>query len=122
LRRRSSAEHRGPQLAGERGEYPELNAAAAASEGHYRRAIDEGLGPAAVADAVADAVQQGRYWVFPQQEFLDLVVRRFELIGQRIDPTPADQTPGLPARSQIVAEARAALGLSAAVLSGRRGG
>lgn len=98
---------------GERGEYPRLNAAAAATAGHYRRAVDEGVAPAAVADAVADAVQQGRYWVFPQQEFLDLVVRRFEMIGRRLDPAPADQTSGLAPRSQIVAEARAPLGLSA---------
>ena len=91
------------------GAYPGSNAAAAATEGHYRRASDEGLAPA----AVADAVQQGRFWVFPQQEFLDLVVRRFEMLAQRLDPTPAAQTPGLPLRSQIVAETRAALGINA---------
>lgn len=32
---------------------------------HIRRAIDEGLAPASVADLVADAIEVGRFWVFP---------------------------------------------------------
>jgi NAD(P)-dependent dehydrogenase (short-subunit alcohol dehydrogenase family) len=97
----------------ELGERPQPSAVAAATEGHYRRAIDEGLASEAVADAVAEAVQQGRYWVLPQQDFLDLVVRRSGLIAKRLDPTPAEQTPGMPPHSQIVAEIRAVLGRGA---------
>jgi NAD(P)-dependent dehydrogenase (short-subunit alcohol dehydrogenase family) len=97
----------------ELGERPELNAGTAAIAGHYRKAVDNGLAPATVADAVIDAVEHGRFWVFPQQEFLDLAVRRFNMIAEHRDPTPADQIPGMPPRSQLVAEVRAALGLTA---------
>ena len=97
----------------ELGERPQPNAGTATIAGHYRKAIDNGLAPAAVADTVIDAVEHGRFWVFPQQEFLDLAVRRFNMIAARRDPTPAEQSPGMPPRSQLVAEARAALGLSA---------
>lgn len=98
---------------GELGERPVSSAVAAATEGHFRRAIDGGLPPAAVADAVADAIQQDRYWVFPQQEFLDLVAQRFATIAERLDPKQAGQVPGMPPRSQIDAEIRAVLGLTA---------
>jgi len=82
-------------------------------ERHVRRAIDEGANPAYVADAVADAVAAGRFWVFPQQEFLDLVVSRWHSIAERADPTPAEQVPGMPPRAQIIAEVLASLGLPA---------
>jgi NAD(P)-dependent dehydrogenase (short-subunit alcohol dehydrogenase family) len=71
---------------------------------HLRRAIDEGATPALIADRVADAVETGRFWVIPQDEFLDLAVRRWHGIAERRDPEPAEQLPGLPPRSQIVAE------------------
>jgi NAD(P)-dependent dehydrogenase (short-subunit alcohol dehydrogenase family) len=32
---------------------------------HVRRAVDEGLTPGTVADLVADAIEGGRFWVFP---------------------------------------------------------
>jgi hypothetical protein len=66
-----------------------------------------------VADNVIDAVEHDRFWVFPQPGFLDLAVRRFNMIAAREDPTPAEQIPGLPPRSQLVSEVRAALGLTA---------
>jgi NAD(P)-dependent dehydrogenase (short-subunit alcohol dehydrogenase family) len=81
-------------------------------EPHLRRAIDEGATPALIADAVADAVQAGRFWVIPQQEFLELCVRRWDTIAERADPSPSEQTPGLPPREQIVAEVMAALGMA----------
>ena len=97
----------------ELGERPQPNAGTATIAGHYRKAVDNGLAPATVADAVIDAVEHGRFWVFPQQEFLDLAVRRFNMIAERREPTPADQIPGMPPRSQLVAEVRAARGRSA---------
>jgi len=61
---------------------------------------------------VINAVEHDRFWVFPQQEFLDLAVRCFNMIAERREPTCADQIPGMPPRSQLVAEVSAALGLS----------
>jgi NAD(P)-dependent dehydrogenase (short-subunit alcohol dehydrogenase family) len=81
---------------------------------HAKRAIDEGATPAAVADAVADAVAADRFWVIPHQEFLDLVVERWHRIAERLDPDPPENVPGMPPRSQIVAELMAALGVATA--------
>lgn len=80
-------------------------------EQHYRRAINEGATPAAVADAVVDAIITGQFWVIPHQDFLDLVVQRWDTIAERVDPAPAEQVPGMPPRAQIVAEVMGALGL-----------
>ena len=93
------------------GDRPPPAPSAAVVEPHVRRAIDEGATPAYIADAVTDAVQAGRFWVIPQQEFLDLAVRRWHTIADRSDPTAFEQTPGMPPRDQIVAEVMATLGL-----------
>jgi NAD(P)-dependent dehydrogenase (short-subunit alcohol dehydrogenase family) len=87
--------------------------ATAVIEHHIQRAIDEGATPAAMADAVADAVSADRFWVIPQQEFLDLAIERWHHIADRLDPAPPEHVPGLPPRSQIVAELMAALGAAA---------
>jgi NAD(P)-dependent dehydrogenase (short-subunit alcohol dehydrogenase family) len=71
---------------------------------HAKRAIAEGVTPASIADAVADAVVADRFWIIPQQEFLDLVVQRWETVAERLDPDPPEDVPGLPPRSQIVEE------------------
>ena len=63
----------------ELGERPQPNAGTATIAGHYRKAIDNGLAPATVADTVVDAVEHGRFWVFPQAKVLDLAVRRFNI-------------------------------------------
>ena len=39
--------------------------------------------PASVADAVADAVTAGRFWVIPHQDFLDLCIERWATIAER---------------------------------------
>lgn len=81
------------------------------TEQHVRRAIEEGSTPAYVADAVFDAVASGRYWVLPHQDFLDLCIERWNLIAERADPAPSEHVPGMPPRSQVIAEVRRALGL-----------
>jgi NAD(P)-dependent dehydrogenase (short-subunit alcohol dehydrogenase family) len=90
------------------GEVPDPTATAVLM-GHARRAIDEGATPAAVADAVADAVAADRFWVIPHQEFLDLAIDRWHSIAERLDPERPEDVPGLPPRSQIIAEVMAAL-------------
>ena len=75
------------------------------------RAIAEGRTPASVADAVADAVVTDRFWVIPHQDFLDLCIDRWSTIAERADPEAAENVPGMPPRSQILAEVAAALGL-----------
>jgi len=100
------------------GDQPEPAPTSAVVEPHVRRAISEGATPAYIADAVADAVQGGRFWVIPQQEFLDLVIERWDTIAERADPSPASQTPGMPPQEQILAEIMAALGLAQDIQAG----
>jgi NAD(P)-dependent dehydrogenase (short-subunit alcohol dehydrogenase family) len=79
---------------------------------HYvEQAIAEGRTPASVADAVVDAVTSGRFWVIPHQDFLDIAIERWATIAERLDPVPAEHVPGMPPRTQILAEVAAALGL-----------
>jgi NAD(P)-dependent dehydrogenase (short-subunit alcohol dehydrogenase family) len=93
------------------GELPPSDPAADVTRRHIEKAIAEGRTPASVADAVADAVTAGRFWVIPHQDFLDLCIERWATIADRLDPVPAEDMPGMPPRSQIIAEVAAALGL-----------
>jgi NAD(P)-dependent dehydrogenase (short-subunit alcohol dehydrogenase family) len=89
---------------------PPPDAAAEVVMKHVRRAVDEGMQPAAVADHVISAIRENRYWVFPNPEFLDNVVERFHRIAERLEPDPNSRpVPGMPPREQIVAEVIAAL-------------
>lgn len=88
---------------------PVTTAAGRVSRDHVRRAIDEGMPPAVVADLVVDAVRAGRYWVFPHPDFLDMAVERFHRIAESIDPQPVEQMPGMAPRSQIMSEVMAAM-------------
>ena len=96
----------------ELGEKPPLAPTSEIVGHHVRRAIAEGATPAFIADAVADSVLANRFWVLPQQEFLDLVVRRWDTIAERANPAQDDQTPGMPPREQLLAELMAGLGIA----------
>jgi NAD(P)-dependent dehydrogenase (short-subunit alcohol dehydrogenase family) len=76
---------------------------------HVRRAIDEGTTPAAIAEHVLAAVESDRFWVIPHDDFMAMVVRRWDRIADRLDPEPAEQTPGMPSRTELIAEVMAAL-------------
>jgi NAD(P)-dependent dehydrogenase (short-subunit alcohol dehydrogenase family) len=91
------------------GARPTVDAAGEVARKHVGRAIAEGMQPAAVADRVVDAVRAGRYWVFPNPEFVEIAMDRFQTIGEGVDPQPVEQMPGMPPRSQIVAEVMEAL-------------
>jgi NAD(P)-dependent dehydrogenase (short-subunit alcohol dehydrogenase family) len=93
----------------ELGERPVADAASEISLKHVGRAIAEGTPPAVVADHVLDAVRADRYWVFPNPDFVEIAIDRFQTIGEGTDPQPVEHMPGMPPRSQIVAEVMAAL-------------
>jgi len=76
---------------------------------HVTKAIDEGMTPAAVADHVHDAVTAERFWVIPDPEFLEVAVRRWHQIAEGINPTMAEDVPGLPPTDQLIADLKAAL-------------
>ena len=78
-------------------------------ERHIRRAIDEGVTPAAVADQVADAIETGRYWIFPHPEFVELAAQRWSSIAEGQNPELQVDVPGLPPAEQIAAEVAASL-------------
>jgi len=91
------------------GDPPAPSFVAQVIEKHVRRAIDEGMTPAAVADVVADAVTGERFWVFPHPEFVELAVQRWERVAAGENPSLAADLPGLPPTEQIVAEVAAQL-------------
>jgi NAD(P)-dependent dehydrogenase (short-subunit alcohol dehydrogenase family) len=93
----------------ELGEQPELDAARAVSEKYVRRAVDEGMPPRAVADLVVSAIRANRYWIFPHPDFVEIAMERFHRIGEGLDPSPPEEFPGMPPRSQIIAEVMAAM-------------
>ena len=93
----------------ELGELPTIDAGAEVARNYVRTAIDEGMQPTAVADLVVDAICEDRYWVFPHLDFLEFAMERFHSIGERLNPTPREEFPGMPPRSQMIAEVMAAM-------------
>jgi NAD(P)-dependent dehydrogenase (short-subunit alcohol dehydrogenase family) len=93
------------------GELPASDPGAEVVTKHVRRAIDEGMTPAAVANLVLECVESDRFWVFPHQDFLDLTVRRWERIAERLNPDSPEETPGMPNRAALLAEVMAAMGM-----------
>ena len=86
------------------GDKPVSDPAAQSILDYGRKAISEGMTPAAVASMVLDAVQEDQFWVFPHQDFLDIAIARWDRIGERINPEPPKQLPGMPPRAQMIAE------------------
>ena len=95
----------------ELGAKPDQDPVGAVTFHHFERALAEGRTPASVADAVLDAIAADRFWVIPHQDFLDLCIERWATIAEQADPSPPEDVPGVPPRSQILAEVAAALGL-----------
>ncbi|MFA5885409.1 MAG: SDR family NAD(P)-dependent oxidoreductase [Acidimicrobiia bacterium] len=88
----------------EHGEPPARAVTTGAIEHHFRRAIAEGLTPAEVADHVAAAVTEDRFWILPSAEWLDLAADRWDAIRAGVNPSRPDQMPGLPPTTQLYAE------------------
>jgi NAD(P)-dependent dehydrogenase (short-subunit alcohol dehydrogenase family) len=91
------------------GDVPEPAAGAEITSNYVKRAIAEGMQPGAVADLVADAIRSDRFWIFPHTDFLEIAVERFHSIGEQLNPVRPEEFPGLPPRSQMMAEVMAAV-------------
>ena len=63
------------------GEQPPQSFGADVAGPHVRKAIAEAIQPAEVAAFVANAVAGGKFWVFTGQEWVDLVVQRWNGIA-----------------------------------------
>ena len=94
------------------GPRPEIDPIAKITRDYVQRAIDEGTQPAAIADLVVDAITSDRYWVLPHPEFLDIAMQRFLSIGEGLNPSAPEETPGMPPRSQMIAEVMEAIAAS----------
>ena len=88
----------------ELGETPPMGLGADVVFGHVARAVAEGTPPAVVADLVADAIAENRFWVLPHPEFVDIAVRRWHDIAEGVNPRQLGDTPGMPPIEQIRAE------------------
>jgi NAD(P)-dependent dehydrogenase (short-subunit alcohol dehydrogenase family) len=91
------------------GEPPPIGAGISAVEPHLRRALDEGLTPAAVADLVATCIDEERFWVLTHPSWMDLALTRWESIAEGVNPEPPKAIPGMPPRAQLVEEILAAM-------------
>ncbi len=98
------------------GEVPPRSPVAGVMTEHFRRAIGEGMAPAAVAELVADAVRADQFWIFTDPAFTEVAAHRWHRIAQGRNPETEVDLPGLPTASQMAADARQALSQS------RRGG
>lgn len=88
------------------GEVPPPAATAQVMVPHVRRAVDEGMEPAMVADLVAGAVAADSFWVLTDPEFTEIALRRWQRIAEGHNPQIDVDAPGLPPMTQIVAEVR----------------
>jgi NAD(P)-dependent dehydrogenase (short-subunit alcohol dehydrogenase family) len=88
------------------GEQPPQAFTTEVTEPYVRKAIADGIHPAEVAAFVADAVAAGKFWVFTGQEWLDVVVQRWNGIAARENPQLDVEVPGMPPAGQIAEEIR----------------
>ena len=88
------------------GEQPPQSFGADVAGPHVRKAIAEAIQPAEVAAFVADAVAADKFWVFTGQEWVDLVVERWNGIAGGEDPQLGVQVPGMPPTAQLADEIR----------------
>jgi NAD(P)-dependent dehydrogenase (short-subunit alcohol dehydrogenase family) len=86
------------------GEIPPLALTAEVTLPHVRRAVDEGMEPAAVADLVAHAIVADRFWVLTDPDFTAIALRRWQGIANGDNPALDVDMPGLPPMSQVVEE------------------
>jgi NAD(P)-dependent dehydrogenase (short-subunit alcohol dehydrogenase family) len=86
------------------GDVPPQAATAEVTVAHVRRAVDNGMEPATVADFVSDAVVANRFWVLTDPGFTGIVLRRWQSIAEGHNPQVDVDTPGLPPVSQIISE------------------
>jgi len=91
------------------GEVPPIAFGADIVGAHVRRAVDEGLTPATVADLVADAIGEQRFWVFPHPDWIEMAERRWHSVAEGLNPAGIGDVPGLPPAEQIAAEVLASL-------------
>jgi NAD(P)-dependent dehydrogenase (short-subunit alcohol dehydrogenase family) len=92
------------------GEQPPPSFAAEVTVPHVQKAIDDAIPPARVADLVADAVADGRFWVFTEQPFVDLCISRWQSIADCANPETDIDVPGLPSAAQLREEVQRLLG------------
>jgi len=92
------------------GEQPPPSFAAEITVPHVQKAIDNAITPAHVADLVADAVVADRFWVFTEQPFVDLAIRRWQTVADGTNPEIAIDVPGLPPAEQLREEVQRLLG------------
>ncbi len=93
----------------ELGDAPERDVAGEVGLDFFKRAVAEGMQPGAVADLVVAAVRSDRFWVFPHLDWLEIAMERFHSVGEQINPVRPEEFPGLPPRSQMMADVMAAM-------------
>ena len=78
------------------GERPAAPPGSEVMRDYVRQAIDNAPPPSRVADTVVDAVQNDRFWVFPNPEFVEMAANRWRRIADHLDPEVLLRAPGIP--------------------------
>ena len=91
-----------------RGEQPPAAVTSAVIDPHLRRALAEGMTPAAVADLVATGIEEDRFWLFTHADWMPWAVERWDSIAEGVNPTPPEEIPAFPPRAQLIEETIAA--------------
>lgn len=88
----------------ELGTLPDPRVGSEVSLGYVKRAIDEGMTPAAVADLVATSIEADRYWVLPHKDWMAIATARWDGVAEGVNPSMGGDIPGMPPMEQIIAE------------------
>jgi NAD(P)-dependent dehydrogenase (short-subunit alcohol dehydrogenase family) len=87
------------------GDVPDESLPIQVIEPHLRRAIDEGLTPAAVADIVVRGIEDDRFWLLTHPDWMPMAVRRWDAIAEGVNPPSLDELPDMPTKAQMIEEA-----------------
>jgi NAD(P)-dependent dehydrogenase (short-subunit alcohol dehydrogenase family) len=84
---------------------PDKSIAIQVVEPHLRRALDEGMTPAAVAEVVTTGIEADQFWLLTHKDWMPMCVKRWDAIAEGINPPTFDEIPSMPSRTQMIEEA-----------------
>jgi NAD(P)-dependent dehydrogenase (short-subunit alcohol dehydrogenase family) len=91
------------------GAAPDESLAIKVIEPHLRRAIDEGMTPAAVAEVVTNGIEEDRFFLLTHPHWMPMAVRRWDAIAEGENPPSIEELPDMPSKTQMIEEAFAAM-------------
>jgi short-subunit dehydrogenase len=88
----------------EQGERPPMAPTSVVIMPHLKRATNEGLTPAAVAELVTNGIEEERFWLLTHPNWMPMALNRWESIAEGVNPELPEALPDFPPRSQLIEE------------------